>query len=129
MRKNGISFTKYRFIDRWATDYLFNANSMKGIVDAKYPVLKVKNFLSSFQYGLSLRATEEPIGIPMLRMNNIVNSELNIADLKYIKIDKSQKEKFLLEKEIYYLIVLTAKNLLVKRLYLSLMVNTHLHHI
>lgn len=98
VRKNGISFTKYRFIDRWATDYLFNANSMKGIVDAKYPVLKVKNFLSSFQYGLSLRATEEPIGIPMLRMNNIVNSELNIADLKYIKIDKSQKEKFLLEK-------------------------------
>lgn len=98
VKQKGISFTKYRFIDRWATDYLFNANSMKGIADAKYPVLKVKNFLSSFQYGLSLKATEEPIGIPMLRMNNIVNSELEIADLKYIKIGESQKEKLLLEK-------------------------------
>ena len=98
VRQNGISFTKYRFIDRWATDYLFNANSMKGIVDAKYPVLKVKKFLSSFQYGLSLKATEEPIVTPMLRMNNIVNSELDIADLKYIKIEQSQKEKLLLKK-------------------------------
>ena len=71
---------------------------MKGIVDAKYPVLKMKNFLSSFQYGLSLKATEEPIGTPMLRMNNIVNSELDIADLKYIKIKQSQKEKSLLNK-------------------------------
>ena len=98
VRQNGISFTKYSFIDRWATDYLFNASSMKGIVDAKYPVLKMKNFLSSFQYGLSLKATEEPIGTPMLRMNNIVNSELDIADLKYIKIKQSQKEKSLLNK-------------------------------
>ena len=98
VRQNGISFTKYSFIDRWATDYLFNASSMKGIVDAKYPVLKMKNFLSSFQYGLSLKATEEPIGTPMLSMNNIVNSELDIADLKYIKIKQSQKEKSLLNK-------------------------------
>lgn len=97
-RQKGMSFTKYSFIDRWATDYLFNVKSIKGITEAKYPTLKVKNFLLSFQYGSSSKASEEPAGTPILRMNNIVNAELNIADLKYIQIDEFQKEKLLLEK-------------------------------
>lgn len=97
-RKKGITFTKFSFIDRWAADYLFNLNSIKGITEGKYPVQKVRNFLSSYQYGLSSKATEEPIGIPMLRMNNINNSELDIEDLKYIQIENGQKEKVILDK-------------------------------
>lgn len=97
-RKKGITFTKFSFIDRWAADYLFNLNSIKGITEGKYPVQKVRNFLSSYQYGLSSKATEEPIGTPMLRMNNINNSELDIEDLKYIQIENGQKEKVILDK-------------------------------
>lgn len=97
-RKRGITFTKFSFIDRWAADYLFNLNSIKGITEGKYPVQKVRNFLLSYQYGLSSKATEEPIGIPMLRMNNINNAELDIEDLKYIQIENGQKEKVILDK-------------------------------
>lgn len=97
-RATGISFIKHSLIDRWAADYLFNLNSIKGITKGKYPVLKVRNFLLSYQYGLSTKATEEPIGIPMLRMNNINNGELDIEDLKYIKIDNEKKQKVFLNK-------------------------------
>ncbi len=97
-RQKGMSFTKYSFIDRWATDYLFNVKSIEGITKAKHPILKVKNFLLSFQYGSSLKASTEPIGTPILRMNNIVNAGLDIEDLKYIQIEELQKEKLLLEK-------------------------------
>lgn len=97
-KKKGITFTKFSMIDRWAADYLFNLSSIKGITEAKYPAIKVRNFLLSYQYGLSSKATEEPIGTPMLRMNNINNSELDIDDLKYISIDNEQKPKTLLDK-------------------------------
>lgn len=98
VKQKGIFFTNYSLVERWATDYLFNVNFKTGITEAKFPVYKLKNFLSSFQYGLSTKATEEPIGTPMLRMNNVINTELDIADLKYIQIEQSQKEKLLLEK-------------------------------
>lgn len=98
VKRKGISFTKFSMIDRWAADYLFNLSSIKGITEASYPAIKIRNLLLSYQYGLSLKATEEPIGIPMLRMNNINNSELDIDDLKYITIAEDQKDKNLLNK-------------------------------
>jgi len=98
IKKKGITFTKFSLIDRWAADYLLNLSSFKGISEAKYPAKKVRNLILSYQYGLSSKATEEPIGVPILRMNNIINSELNFEDLKYITLEKEQKEKNLLEK-------------------------------
>ena len=98
IKQRGMTFTKFSLIDRWAADYLFNLNSIKGIAEAKYPVQKIRNFILSYQYGLSLKATEEPIGIPMLRMNNINKSELDIDELKYISIQDEKKEKILLVK-------------------------------
>jgi type I restriction enzyme S subunit len=98
IKKKGITFTKFSLIDRWAADYLFNLSSFKGISEAKYPAIKVRNLILSYQYGLSSKATEEPIGVPMLRMNNIINSELDFEDLKYITLEKEQKEKNLLDK-------------------------------
>lgn len=97
-RTKGITFTRFSFIDRWAADYLFNLNSIKGITEGKYPVQKVRNFLLSYQYGLSSKASEEPVGTPILRMNNINNSALDIDDLKYILIESEQKDKIILDK-------------------------------
>jgi type I restriction enzyme S subunit len=98
VKRKGITFTKFSMIDRWAADYLFNLSSIKGITEAKFPAIKIRNLILSYQYGLSSKATEEPIGTPMLRMNNINNSELDIDDLKYIIIENEQKEKNLLYK-------------------------------
>ena len=93
-KQKGIKFTRFSIIDRWAADYLFNLSSLKGITESKYSTQKIRNILLSCQYGLYSKATEEPIGIPMLRMNNITNSELNVDDLKYISIEGEQKKKY-----------------------------------
>ena len=52
------------------------------------------------QYGTSKKASAEfSNGIPILRMNNIrYSGEMDYEDLKYIKLDNNEKEKFLLKK-------------------------------
>lgn len=97
-KKKGFTFTKFSLIERWAADYLSNLSSLKGIIDGKFPAQKIRNFLLSYQYGLSSKASVEPIGTPMLRMNNINNSELDIDELKYISVPNERKTKVLLNK-------------------------------
>lgn len=98
VKQKGITFTRFSRIDRWAADYIFNLNSLKGITESKFKANKIRSFLLSYQYGLSSKASEVPIGIPMLRMNNISNSELVIDDLKYIPLNDEHKDKVLLDK-------------------------------
>jgi type I restriction enzyme S subunit len=97
-RKSGLSFTQFSTIDRWSVDYLFNLSSIDGLQKAKYPLHPISRYIIESQYGLSSKATSEPVGIPMLRMNNINNSELDISDLKYISLSNYEKKKYLLEK-------------------------------
>jgi type I restriction enzyme S subunit len=97
-RKSGLSFTQFSTIDRWSVDYLFNLSSIDGLQNAKYPLHPISRYIIESQYGLSSKASPEPVGTPMLRMNNIYNSELDISDLKYISLSKNEKKKYLLEK-------------------------------
>lgn len=97
-RKSGLSYTQFSTIDRWSVDYLFNLSSVDGLQKAKYPLHPIGRYIIEAQYGLSSKASTEPIGTPMLRMNNIHNSELDISDLKYISLTKNEKKKYLLEK-------------------------------
>lgn len=98
IKTTGWNFVEFSEIDRWAADYLLNLKSISGIYQSHYPIMKIKNILLSYQYGLSEKATEKPIGTPMLRMNNIYDSELVIDDLKYTVIPEDQREKVLLNK-------------------------------
>ena len=97
-KTTGINFVQFSSMERWAADYLLNLKSISGIYESNYPIYKVKNVLLSYQYGLSEKATEEPVGIPMLRMNNIYNSDLDFEDLKYTIVADDQKDKYLLNK-------------------------------
>ena len=97
-RKSGLSFTRFSTIDRWSVDYLFNLSSIEGLQKAKYPLHPISRYIIESQYGLSLKASTVPVGTPMLRMNNINNSELDFSDLKYISLSKNEMNKYLLEK-------------------------------
>ena len=97
-RKSGLSFTQFSTIDRWSVDYLFNLSSIDGLQKAKYPFHPISRYIIESQYGLSSKASTEPVGTPMLRMNNINNSEIDFSDLKYISLTKNEKKKYLLEK-------------------------------
>ncbi len=94
----GINLINYKGIGRWAVDYLKNQNSILALQQGKYPVISVKEFLNSYQYGISVKATKEKIGIPMLRMNNIFKGETVVDDLKYINLNENNKKDVLLNK-------------------------------
>lgn len=79
-----LSLVNFEEVERWSVDFLVNNKYSSFITKGKYPSIKLKNFIKGYQYGLSEKASKENIGIPMLRMNNILNSELLINDLKYI---------------------------------------------
>lgn len=97
-KNSGLTFSKFSIIDRWSVDYLFNSSSIKGLDLSKYPIHKVSNFILDSQYGLSLKAHKKPVGMPMLRMNNIVDGEIDMFSLKYIELSESEKKKYLLKK-------------------------------
>jgi type I restriction enzyme S subunit len=48
------------------------------------------------QYGTSQKASEEPVGTPMLRMGNIVDGKISFDGLKYIDLPPDEQAKYLL---------------------------------
>jgi restriction endonuclease S subunit len=68
---------------------------MSFLFNGRYQPVKLKELILGYQYGLSEKADVKNIGIPMLRMNNIFNSELDTNNLKYIK-KTSNIEKYIL---------------------------------
>lgn len=89
-----ISFSK---IDRWAIDYLSKYSKLNFLEDGSYNLIKLREVIESYQYGLSEKASKDDLGLPMLRMNNINDASLNLNDIKYLKDEKSF-EKFILNK-------------------------------
>ena len=49
------------------------------------------------QYGTSSKANSDPAGIPVLRMGNIQNGNLDFSDLKYLPARDSEVQKTLLD--------------------------------
>lgn len=97
-QKSSFQITNFRSIERWAVDFISKLITTKRFLDGKFNAVTLGEFIDFFQYGLSEKSTKENVGIPMLRMNNIYNSELTTENLKYITIDNKTKEKYLLEK-------------------------------
>jgi type I restriction enzyme S subunit len=50
------------------------------------------------QYGTSQKASDEPIGTPILRMGNIFDGQISFDDLKYIDLSPREEAKYLLHK-------------------------------
>lgn len=92
-----IKLIHFKDVDRWAVDYLKVSSKLFFLFNAKYQPVKLKNIILSYQYGLSQKATKENIGTPILRMNNIFESQLILEDLKYIEYNNNVK-KFILNK-------------------------------
>jgi len=96
--KKGLRFVQFNHVERWAVDFLNKVANISKVLKGKYEIIKLKEFIISYQYGLSEKASKEKIGTPMLRMNNIFNSEIVVDNLKYINIDESIKNKYRLNK-------------------------------
>lgn len=71
-------------------------SSMFGHVYAnpKYPLTPLRKLVSLVQYGISERATDTPIGVPIVRMNNLQNDGWDLSDLKYIDLPQAIADSF-----------------------------------
>ena len=96
--KKGLRFVQFNHVERWAVDFLNKVAKISKVLNGKYAIIKLRELIISYQYGLSEKASKEKIGPPMLRMNNIFNSEIVVDNLKYINIDESIKNKYRLNK-------------------------------
>jgi len=83
---------------RWDPNYyrwmkVFRAK----VKNCPHPVERLKPSLGLVQYGISERATEEPVGVPMLRMINLQADTWDISDMKYIAMSDEDKKHYLLK--------------------------------
>ena len=62
----------------------------------RWAFVRLGDLTKSSRYGISSRANLEPIGVPILRMGNIVVGYLDFSNLKYVELPGEQKRKYLL---------------------------------
>lgn len=80
---------------RWDVDYALNDKALDYLNDCKCPVVAANEFILSTQYGLSEKSSRDNIGVPLLRMGNIKDSEIDITDLKYLTRTDALKGRYL----------------------------------
>jgi type I restriction enzyme S subunit len=79
-----------------------NFNALTGVVEgrlagARYPLRTIGAVEERLQYGCSKRATVEPIGVPILRMNNLQANGWMLDDLKYVELTDKELASWMLE--------------------------------
>lgn len=97
-RDEGLQLAAFKDIGRWSVDYISKQSTISVALDGKYKNSKFEEFMLSCQYGLSLKSHKEAVGVPMLRMSNIFDSEVALDDVKYINIAEDIRQKYLLAK-------------------------------
>jgi type I restriction enzyme S subunit len=58
-------------------------DSAIGRIPVEWEVEILDNLLIEKRYGISTSLSEDPIGIPVLRMNNLIDGEIDFTDIKY----------------------------------------------
>ena len=63
-----------------------------------YSVKRIKDVLSRIQYGTSSLANTEGKGVPIIRMNNIQDDDLDLTDIKHIELSPKEIDNISLNK-------------------------------
>ena len=85
--------------ERLDVNYWFSSALYEDLyANPQYPLVPLRRLVTLVQYGISERATVEPIGTPILRMNNLQANGWDLSDLKYIKLAPETEAQFLLKK-------------------------------
>ncbi len=81
---------------RWGVNHNQQVQIGSDITKGKYPVVDLRFILDKVQYGTSEKANKNGDGIPIIRMNNIVDGHLNLDKLKHIHLPEKDIENLLL---------------------------------
>ena len=93
----------WKEFERWSVSYSQTRRSIINLALGKYQVVDLNSLLEMVQYGTSEKAHNDKIGTPIIRMNNIIEGELNLSNLKYILLpEKNEKALILKEGDILF---------------------------
>lgn len=81
---------------RWSVSYSQAARAGADLSQGEYPIVELGSVLELVQYGTSEKANSKGEGVPILRMNNIVDGVLDTKDLKYIDLPEKERARLLL---------------------------------
>lgn len=82
-----LQIISYSSVSRWEVAFGLKGSKLDKVYNSfKYPIYTIAELTKESLFGLSIKAspTQEVGMIPMLRMSNIVNGELDLDDLKYL---------------------------------------------
>lgn len=82
---------------RWSVTFNQRAQMTIDITRGNSQVMPIKQFLKIMQYGTSEKANTQSKGIPLLRINNIKNGEIDYSDLKHINLLPKVKQSLILK--------------------------------
>jgi len=77
-------------VNFWRLTPLFHETFGKPV----YAPSPIGSLVSLVQYGSSSLASEEPIGVPMLRMNNLQDDGWDLSELKYIALGETELGRY-----------------------------------
>jgi type I restriction enzyme, S subunit len=80
-------------VNYWRLTPLFH----KVFSHPRFPAVPVGTLVELVQYGSSSLASEDPVGVPMLRMNNLQNDGWDLSELKYIQMSEEELRRYRLE--------------------------------
>ncbi len=82
----GMAFLVNRseLLGRWDPNFYRCMGAFrKRVKGCPFPIEPLRQHLTQVQYGISERATTDPIGVPMLRMINLQDDAWDLSDMKY----------------------------------------------
>ena len=82
---------------RWGVGFNYLYQSGADLTRGKYPVVDLDSLLELVQYGTSEKANKNNDGVAVIRMNNILDGELNLGNLKHLRLSKNEMGKLLLK--------------------------------
>lgn len=88
---------QWKDMERWSVSYSQSILTGADLTKGKFPVVELGGVLEMVQYGTSEKASEKNDGVPVIRMNNIVDGHLNLQNLKYMRLSENETQRLLLK--------------------------------
>ena len=82
---------------RWSVSYNQMALAGMDITRGLFPPVPLDSILQLVQYGTSEKANTRKDGVPVIRMNNILDGMLDLSDLKHIDLPQKVRQRLVLQ--------------------------------
>jgi type I restriction enzyme, S subunit len=83
---------QWKDFDRWSVSYNQAASTMMDLSKGKFPVVELGAILDLVQYGTSEKTNLSGEGVGVIRMNSIVDGDLDLSNLKHLRVSKDIEE-------------------------------------